>query len=214
MRSASGNLRNPQGENSRPRNATTESARPVFHEIGNKDDEAIVLNGLGYVSRETGDWQKSLEYYQRARTIFAGVQDLPGEIEAITGIGKALTAMKNYHALLPLYLAELRLARQTGDPVLGGRVSGRTWQVPYEAEKRYAKAETFYRRSLEAYRCRGSSLWRGPHSDSAWAISRPIRNSILKPSPHSNRPTHSGRRRVRLRTSPRYSTSLPLFIAG
>ena len=110
-----------------------------------------MLNGLGYVSRETGDWQKSLEYYQRARSIFADVRDLRGEIEAITGIGKAMTAMKNYHALLPLYQAELRLARQAGDPVLVA-VSLRDIAGAVEAEKRYAKAETFYRSALEAYR--------------------------------------------------------------
>jgi len=127
------------------------AARPVFHNIGNKDEEAIVLNGLGYVSRETGDWQKSLEYYQRARSFFADVRDLRGEIEAITGIGKAMTAMKNYHALLLLYQAELRLARQTGDPIeVAASLADIAGAV--EAEKRYVKAETFYRRALEAYR--------------------------------------------------------------
>jgi CHAT domain-containing protein len=126
-------------------------ARPVFRGIGSKDDEAIVLNGLGYVSRETGDWQKSLEYYQRARSFFGDVRDLRGEIEAITGIGKAMTAMKNYHALLPLYRAELRLARQTGDPIeVAASLADIAGAV--EAEKRYAKAETFYRSALEAYR--------------------------------------------------------------
>jgi CHAT domain-containing protein len=109
------------------------------------------LNGLGYVSRETGDWQKSLEYYTRARSFFADVRDLRGEIEAITGIGKAMTALKNYHALLPLYQAELRLARQAGDPILVAAslvdIAGAA-----EAEKRYANAETFYRSALEAYR--------------------------------------------------------------
>ena len=71
------------------------AARPVFREIGNKDDEGSVLNGLGYVSREIGDWQKSLQYYQSARATFASVHDQVGEIEAIEGTGKALTAMKN-----------------------------------------------------------------------------------------------------------------------
>jgi CHAT domain-containing protein/tetratricopeptide (TPR) repeat protein len=126
-------------------------ARPVFHGIGNKDDEAIVFNGLGYVSRETGDWQKSLEYYTHARSFFADVRDLRGEIEAIIGIGKAMTAMKNYHALLPLYQAELRLARQAGDPV---QVAASLADIAgaVEAEKRYAEAETFYRGALEVHR--------------------------------------------------------------
>jgi CHAT domain-containing protein len=135
-------------------------ARPVFRGIGSKDDEAIVFNGLGYVSRETGDWQKSLEYYTRARSFFVDVRDLRGEIEAITGIGKAMTALKNYHALLPLYQAELRLARQAGDPVLVAAslvdIAGAA-----EAEKRYANAETFYRSALEAYRAADDSSGEG-----------------------------------------------------
>lgn len=126
-------------------------AKPVFHEIGSKDDEAIVLNGLGYVSRETGDWQKSLEYFTRARSFFADVRDLRGEFEAVNGIGKAMTAMKNYPALLPLYQAELRVARQAGDPVL---VAASLVDIAGAAEtkKKYANAETFYRSALDAYR--------------------------------------------------------------
>ncbi|PYV53572.1 MAG: hypothetical protein DMG98_20675 [Acidobacteria bacterium] len=126
-------------------------ARPVFHGLGNKDDEASVLNGLGYVSRETGDWQKSLEHYQKARAIFASVHDMVGELEAITGMGKALTTMKNYKLLLPLYVAELRLARRAGDPV---KVSDSLADMAaaYEAQNRPAQAEAFYRRSLETFR--------------------------------------------------------------
>ena len=126
-------------------------ARPVFREIGNKDDEGSVLNGLGYVSREMGDWQNSLQYYQYAKAIFASVHDQLGEIEAIQGAGKAFTAMKNYRALLPLYQAELRLAHQAGDP-LATAYALEDMAAAYEAQSNYARAETFYRRSLEAYR--------------------------------------------------------------
>lgn len=126
-------------------------ARPVFREVGNKDDEGSVLNGMGYVSREIGDWQKSLQYYQYARAIFASVHDQLGEIEAIQGSGKALTAMKNYRPLLPLYQAELRLARQAGDP-LAVAYALEDMAAAYEAQRNYAQAETFYSRSLEAYR--------------------------------------------------------------
>ena len=34
-------------------------ALPLFYEIGSKDD-ATILNGMGWVNREMGDWQKSL----------------------------------------------------------------------------------------------------------------------------------------------------------
>lgn len=126
-------------------------AEPILRSIGNKDEQASVLNGLGYVSRETGDSQKSLEYYQRARGVFASVRDLPGEHEAITGMGKALLGTRRYKELLRLAAAELRLARLSGDPALVASSLGDMAAV-YEAEKYYEVSETFYRRALETYR--------------------------------------------------------------
>ena len=126
-------------------------ARRLFRQIGDRDDEATVLNGLGFVNRETGDWQKSLEYYHSAKAVFASVQDLLGEHEAIEGIGKALAAMKNYKRLLPLYLSQLRQARKASNPLLVASAFANIASA-YEAENRHAEAETFYYRSLEAYR--------------------------------------------------------------
>jgi hypothetical protein len=34
-------------------------ALPVFHNLGDKDNEAIILNGMGFASRETGDIERS-----------------------------------------------------------------------------------------------------------------------------------------------------------
>jgi CHAT domain-containing protein len=126
-------------------------AEPILREIGNRDDEASVLNGLGYASRETGDWEKSLEYYRKAKTAFATVQDLLGEHEAITGMGKALLQMKEYKQLRTLYAAEERLARQAGDPALVAS-SLADMAALYEAEGSRITAEKLYRRSLESYR--------------------------------------------------------------
>ena len=126
-------------------------ARPLFRDIGDRDDEASVLNGLGYVNRATGDWQKSVEYYQAARAVFAAVQDLPGEHDSISGMGEALAVAKNYKRLLPLYQADLRLGRRANDPVVVASAFAHIASA-YEAESRFAQAETFYRRSLKAYR--------------------------------------------------------------
>ena len=129
-------------------------ARPLFHEIGDRDDEAGVLNGLGYVNREMGDLQKSLDYYQSAKAAFADIRDLFGEHEAITGMGKALAAMKKYQQLLPLYRSELRLARRAGNPVLVASALA-DMAGAYEAEQGYAQADALFLRSLEAYRAAG-----------------------------------------------------------
>jgi len=126
-------------------------ARPVFREIGNKDDEGGVLNGLGFVSRETGDWERSLQYYRAARATFSSVHDLLGELEAIQGMGKALAAMKSYEPLVPLYKAELRLAHQAGDPVAVAYAE-EDLASAYEVQNRYGEAELFYGRALKGYR--------------------------------------------------------------
>ena len=126
-------------------------AKPIFQEIGSKDDEGSVLNGLGYVSRETGDMQRSLHYYQKAKVIFGSLHDQLGEIEAIRGTGKALVAMQSSRSLIPLYESELVLARQTGDPVV---MAGALEEIAsaYEANRDFTQAEAFYRRSLEGHR--------------------------------------------------------------
>lgn len=126
-------------------------ARPLFRDVGDRDDEASVLNGLGLASRETGDWQKSLEHYRAAKGAFASVHDLLGEHEAIEGMGKALAALKNYKRLLPLYLGELRLAHKANNSVLVASAYANIASV-YEAERRFARAEKAYRLSLEGYR--------------------------------------------------------------
>jgi CHAT domain-containing protein len=132
-------------------------ARPALHRLGSKDDEASVLNGLGLVNRQTGDWQKSLGYYQQAREIFASVHDMGGEIMAITDMGKTLTAMGNYRPLLPLYRTALRLAHRSGDPVTIA-MSLADLAHAYETTNRYIQAEAFYRRSFENYRT-ANNLW-------------------------------------------------------
>jgi CHAT domain-containing protein len=126
-------------------------AEPLLHEIGDKDDEASVLNGLGLVSRQTGDWEKSLRYYRTAKAAFASAQDLLGEHVSIDGMGKTLTAMKDYKPLLPLYLSELRLARRASNRLFMASAFASIASA-YEAESAYAEAEKFYDRSLRAYR--------------------------------------------------------------
>jgi len=126
-------------------------AGPILHELGTRDEEASVLNGLGYTSRETGDWEKSLEYYRRARFIFAAVQDLLGQHEAVNGMGRALLAMKRYRELRPLFTEELRLARKSGQAALIASSLGDIAAL-YEAQQKYETAEQLYAEAIKSYR--------------------------------------------------------------
>src|SRR5262249_53766171 len=79
------------------------------------------------------------------------VHDRLGEVEAIRGIGKALAGMNSDRSLPSIYESELRIGREAGDPVAVGQAL-EDLGTAYEAEHRYAQAEAFYRRSLEAFR--------------------------------------------------------------
>jgi CHAT domain-containing protein/tetratricopeptide (TPR) repeat protein len=122
-----------------------------FQSIGDKDDEAVVLNEMGYVSHELGDVELSLAQYRRAKAILVSVQDELGLVEAIRGMGKALTAMGQYQQLLPLYTEKLRLAQKNGNPAQIASAWADIASV-YELKRQYGKAESLYRRSLASYR--------------------------------------------------------------
>jgi CHAT domain-containing protein/Flp pilus assembly protein TadD len=126
-------------------------ALSVFHGISDKDNEAIILNLLGKVNRETGDLNASLRYYRDARASFARVQDLLGGVEAITGIANALIAKQRYKELPLLYAEKLRLARQAKHPVLEASALANMAGI-YARSGQYARAEALYQTSLSVYR--------------------------------------------------------------
>src|SRR5262249_1448323 len=90
----------------------------AFQTMGDQDDGAILLNISGKLARETGDMEKSLDLYRKAKAVFASLKDREGEAEAITGMVTALKTLKRYQPLLSLYTQKLRLARQAGNPSL------------------------------------------------------------------------------------------------
>lgn len=128
-----------------------DQALPVFHQMGDKDDEAVLLNTQGKLARETGDAQTSLDHYRSARAAFISAGDREGEIEAITGIGAALTALGQYRQLPPLYSQKLRLAQQAGNQVLVASALMNLAGI-HQRNREYDKAGELYRQALEKYR--------------------------------------------------------------
>ncbi len=122
----------------------------MFHSIGDKDNEAVSLNGTGYANWQTGNIDTSLESYKRAKAVFTGVRDQIGAVESITGMGKSLSAMRQYGQLLPLYTAKLRLARQTKNAVQEASALADMAGV-YESQHQYAKAKKLYQEALDIY---------------------------------------------------------------
>ncbi len=139
---------------------TSEQALPVLRKIGDRDNEAIVLINLGFVSMQTGDPESSLEYYRQARAAFASAQDWLGEAEAITGMGTASAALGQYRQLLPLYAAKLSLARQARHRNLMASALADLAGV-HERNREFPQAEALYLRSVAGYRQTGNPAGEG-----------------------------------------------------
>jgi CHAT domain-containing protein/tetratricopeptide (TPR) repeat protein len=123
----------------------------VFQTMRDQDDGAIILNISGKLARETGDIEKSLEFYRKAKAVFASLNDREGEAEAITGMAAALKSLKRYQPLLSLYSQKLRLARQAGNPSL---VASAIMDLAglHQMRREYGKAAILYQQALKKYR--------------------------------------------------------------
>src|SRR5215813_4935641 len=129
----------------------SELALPVFQKTHDRDNAAIVLLNLGFISMETGDAEESLEYYRQGRAAFASAEDWLGEAETITGMGTAALALGRYDQLLPLYMAKLRLARLVRNPNLVASAQADLAGV-HERNHQFLQAEALYLRAVAGYR--------------------------------------------------------------
>lgn len=128
-----------------------DQAFQVFHRVGDKDNEGVALNLLGRISRETGDIETQLIDYGKARVDFARAHDRPGEIEAISGMASALSALHRFHLLLPLYARKLQLAQQGHIQSLMASALSDAAGV-YQMQQQHRRAEQLFRRAIAIYR--------------------------------------------------------------
>jgi CHAT domain-containing protein len=109
---------------------------------------------------QTGDPQESLNFFREARSAFASAGDRLGEAEAISGMGRASVALKQYGQLLPWYKTKLRLAQKAGNLNHIASAQANLGDV-YELKREFARAEAFYSLSLKGYRAVPNPLGEG-----------------------------------------------------
>jgi CHAT domain-containing protein len=137
-----------------------DQAFQLFHRVGDKDNEGIALTLLGRISRESGDTETELIDYSRARADFVRAQDRPGEIEAISGVASALTALHRDRLLLPLYARKFQLAQQGHIQSLMASTLSDQAGV-YQIRQQRGKAEQLFRRAIAIYRAADNTSGQG-----------------------------------------------------
>ena len=128
-----------------------ERALPLFQRIGDTDNRAVVLGAMGALSEQTGDLEASVDDFMRARPLFAAADDQLGLVEAETGLGNTLIAMRRYAEALQLLHERLRLAQKTQNAAQIASTQAGMASI-YEMRQQYAQAEALYSRSLTGYR--------------------------------------------------------------
>src|SRR4029077_6754187 len=109
-------LFNQQGEKALPEgNALLEKALPLWRELGDRYEEAMVLFVFGRAKNAFGDSQKALEYYNQAQAVLHAVGDRAGEAMALNNIGKLYDDAGAKQKALDYYNQALPLRRVAGD---------------------------------------------------------------------------------------------------
>ncbi|MBK9592208.1 MAG: tetratricopeptide repeat protein [Crocinitomicaceae bacterium] len=75
-------------------------AQQQYLELGNEASEANALNNLGVLETDSKNYQKAIEYHQKALTIRQKNNDQLGIGASITNIGTAYSEMGDYDQAL------------------------------------------------------------------------------------------------------------------
>jgi CHAT domain-containing protein/Tfp pilus assembly protein PilF len=91
------------------------AAIPLYHAVGDRDDEATALANVGFISGELGERQKAIGYYSQALLLRRALRDRSGEALMLNNIGTVYSALGERQKALELYMQALPLAHAVGD---------------------------------------------------------------------------------------------------
>jgi CHAT domain-containing protein/tetratricopeptide (TPR) repeat protein len=128
-----------------------EQATQTFHNLGDRDSEAVVLNERAWISEQLGDYETSLRYFSQAWHIFAAVGDEFGAMGAIDGAARARLHLHEYAQAELLYRIKLSRAQRAHHYHNEAAAFANLADVA-QIQHQYRKAETLYLRSIELSR--------------------------------------------------------------
>ena len=97
-----------------------ESALEIARRRGWNLREGVVLNSLGVVAWESGDYERAREYYARAVECFEGTERTTALGHALNSLGQTLRKLGRLDEALETLEGALTLHRETGDARLEG----------------------------------------------------------------------------------------------
>jgi tetratricopeptide (TPR) repeat protein len=87
---------------------------------GNQRAEGYILNSIGNIYYEMGDYQTAWKYYQESLEIRKELGDKRGEAWVLHNIGRVYQSLENYKEAKKCYEEALSLAEELGEEELTG----------------------------------------------------------------------------------------------
>ncbi|TRV64305.1 MAG: tetratricopeptide repeat protein [Microcystis panniformis Mp_MB_F_20051200_S6D] len=131
-----------------------EQALPLWRNLGDKAQEALINLALGRVYDLLGFKPKALEYYNQALPIYQSLKDRSGEATTLNNIGGVYDALGEKQKSLDYYQQALPLSRAVGDRS-GEATTLSNIGAVYNALGEKQKALDYYQQSLPLSRAVG-----------------------------------------------------------
>ena len=90
-------------------------AAKLYHAAGKKPEEALSFHQAGILSRNLGEPQKALDYYNQALALRRAVSDRGGEATTLTNAGTVYAELGELQKALDYYQQALPLRRAVSD---------------------------------------------------------------------------------------------------
>ncbi|PSB15844.1 hypothetical protein C7B65_23430 [Phormidesmis priestleyi ULC007] len=114
---------------------------------GDRKNQAVTLNDIGFIYSSLGQYPKALEYYQQALAIRKQIGDRVGEGTTLNNIGFIYSSLGQYPKALEYYQQALAIHKQVGDRVGEGTTLNNIGFI-YSSLGQYLKALEYYQQAL------------------------------------------------------------------
>jgi CHAT domain-containing protein/tetratricopeptide (TPR) repeat protein len=92
-----------------------EEALPLYHTIGDRSSEALVLNQIGLIDDQLGEKRKALDCYGQSLTLYRAVGDRDGEATTLNNIGLVYYSLDERQKALDYFAQALPIFITVGD---------------------------------------------------------------------------------------------------
>jgi tetratricopeptide (TPR) repeat protein len=123
----------------------------IEREIGNRNDEAGSLDGLGISYQALGEYQRAIDFHQQSLEIKREIGDRGGEAASLCNLGNAYQVLGKYQRAIDFYQQSLEIEREIGDRS-GEADSLCNLGSTYRRLEEYQRAINFYQQALEIKR--------------------------------------------------------------